>query len=247
MDFDLIYAALVFGLVTGFHCIGMCGPIAISLPLSKDSWLKKTIGGITYNLGRVVTYSIMGAVFGLLGQGLVIAGFQQWLSIAVGALMILSVLFPLMFNKLVSKSPVFPMVNQLKAKLGLLFGKKSIPALFLIGLLNGLLPCGPVYVAIGLSLASGNVVSGAFYMALFGLGTIPIMLSLSLLGNFFTVKVRSRIRKLVPVFIVVMGVWFILKGLGLGVHMVSPPDQKLHIKTEQVSEVVNNFLTINLI
>jgi sulfite exporter TauE/SafE len=233
MDIDLIYAALIFGLLTGFHCIGMCGPIAISLPLSKDSWLQKIIGALTYNMGRVVTYSIMGAVFGLLGQGLVIAGFQQWLSVVIGAAMILSVLFPLLFNSLASKSPLFPLVSQIKFKLGLLFGKKSYPALFLIGLLNGLLPCGPVYVAIGLSLASGNVLSGAFYMALFGLGTIPIMLSLSLLGNFFTVKIRSRIRKLVPVFIVVMGLWFILKGLGLGVHMVSPPDQKLQIKTEQ--------------
>jgi hypothetical protein len=233
MEIDLIYAALVFGLLTGFHCIGMCGPIAIALPLNNHSWPHKIFGSLTYNIGRTVTYTIMGAVFGLLGQGLMMAGFQQWLSIVIGAVMIVSVFFPLLFNSIAAKSPLFPLVNQLKYKLGLLFGKKSYSSLFLIGLLNGLLPCGPVYAAIGLSLASGNVVSGALYMTLFGLGTIPIMLSLSLLGNFFTVKVRSKIRKLVPVFIVIMGLWFIMKGLGLGVHLISPPDHKLQVPTEQ--------------
>lgn len=177
----------------------------------------------------------MGAVFGLLGQGLVLAGFQQWLSIVIGGAMILSVFFPLLFKSVAAKSPLFPLVNKLKHNLGLLFGKKTYPALFLIGLLNGLLPCGPVYAAIGLSLASGNVVSGAAYMALFGLGTIPIMLSLSLLGNYFSVKVRSKIRKFVPVFIVIMGMWFIMKGLGLGVHLLSPSDHKLQVDTEQTS------------
>jgi len=235
MDIDLVYAALIFGLLTGFHCIGMCGPIAIALPLNNHSWPHKIFGSLTYNFGRVITYTLMGAVFGLLGQGLVLAGFQQWLSIVIGAVMILSVLFPLLFKSIAGKSPLFPLVSRVKAKLGLLFGKKSYPALFLIGLLNGLLPCGPVYAAIGLSLASGNVVSGASYMALFGLGTIPIMLTLSLAGNFFTLKVRSRIRKLVPVFILIMGLWFIMKGLGLGVHLISPSDHKLQVPTEQSS------------
>ncbi len=235
MDIDLLYAALIFGLLTGFHCIGMCGPIAIALPLNSHSWPHKIFGSLTYNIGRVVTYTLMGAVFGLLGQGLALAGFQQWLSIVIGSVMMLSVFFPLLFKSVVAKSPLFPLANQIKHKLGLLFGKKSYPALFLIGLLNGLLPCGPVYAAIGLSLASGNVVSGAACMALFGLGTIPIMLSLSLLGNFFTIKVRSKIRRFVPVFIVLMGLWFIMKGLGLGVHLLSPSDQRLQVDTEQTS------------
>nr|NQU94396.1 sulfite exporter TauE/SafE family protein [Bacteroidota bacterium] len=235
MEIDLLYAALIFGFLTGFHCIGMCGPIAISLPLKNDNWFTKSAGSVIYNLGRVVTYSLMGALFGLLGQGFKMAGFQQGLSIAIGAAMILSVLFPLLFKSIANKSPLFPLVNQLKMKLGLLFGKKSYASLFVIGLLNGLLPCGPVYVAIGLSLASGNALMGSFYMTLFGLGTIPIMLGLNLLGNVITVPVRKYIRKLVPVFIIVMGLWFLMKGLGLGIHFVSPPDHKLEVKTEQIN------------
>ena len=236
---DLFIAAILFGLLTGFHCIGMCGPIAISLPLSEQSWGRKTMGGIIYNLGRVVTYSAMGAVFGLVGQGLELAGFQQWLAIAIGALMILSVFFPLLFNKLSSKSPLYASVEKLKVRMGLLFGKRTNSALFTIGLLNGLLPCGPVYIAIGLSLAAGSAASGALYMAVFGLGTIPIMLALSLLGNFISGPIRLKIRKIVPTFIVLMGIWFILKGLGLGIHMISPTDEKLHVEDKPKMELKN--------
>ncbi|MCF8370908.1 MAG: sulfite exporter TauE/SafE family protein [Bacteroidales bacterium] len=236
---DLFYAALIFGLLTGFHCIGMCGPIAISLPLSDQNWTSKTLGGIIYNLGRVVTYSILGGLFGLVGQGLKIAGFQQALAIVVGSIMIASVFFPLLFNKMSKGSPLFSSVEKLKMKMGLLFGKKSNSALFAIGLLNGLLPCGPVYIALGLSLASGHFLLGSLYMAVFGLGTIPIMLSLSLLGNFISGPIRLKIRKIVPTFIVLMGLWFILKGLGLGIHLISPSDNRLHVEQEPVKELKN--------
>jgi hypothetical protein len=189
----------------------------------------------------------MGAIFGLLGQGFKMAGFQQWLSVAIGALMILSVLFPLLFNSFASKSPVFPLVERIKDKLGNLFGTKTNLSLFTIGLLNGLLPCGPVYVAIGLSLASANVFTGALYMAVFGLGTVPVMLTLSLVGNYFTTAVRTKIRKFVPVFIIVLGVWFVLKGLGLGVHLISPSDQKLKINKEIPKKCCNtNYFKISL-
>jgi sulfite exporter TauE/SafE len=247
MTLDLLIAALVFGLLTGFHCAGMCGPIAISLPLSDESWAHRTVGSLIYNFGRIITYSLMGAVFGLLGQGFKMAGFQQWLSVAIGALMILSVLFPLLFKSFASKSPVFPVVERIKDKLGNLFGTKTKFALFTIGLLNGLLPCGPVYVAIGLSLASANIFTGALYMAVFGVGTVPVMLSLSLVGNYFTTAVRRKIRQFVPVFIIVLGVWFVLKGLGLGVYLISPGDQKLKINKEIPKKCCNlNTFKISL-
>jgi len=235
MQIELITAALVFGFLTGFHCIGMCGPIAVALPLKSNSWFSRVSSAVIYNFGRTITYAAMGLIFGLLGQGLMIAGLQQGLSIAIGSIMILSVFFPLLFNSMAAKSPMFPLVNKVKSKLGLLFGKKSYTSLLLIGLLNGLLPCGPVYVAIGLSLAAGSAINGMFYMALFGLGTIPIMLGLNLLGNFVTAPVRKYMRKVVPVFIVLMGVWFIFKGLGLGIHFVSPPDKKLKVTSENTS------------
>lgn len=235
MQIELVSAALVFGFLTGFHCIGMCGPIALSLPLKSSSWWARVMSAITYNMGRVATYTFMGLVFGLAGQGLRLAGMQQGLSIVIGVVIILSVLFPLLFDRLLVRLPLFKLVNGVKSRLGLLFGRKTYGALFLVGLLNGLLPCGPVYVAIGLSLAAGSALYGAFYMALFGIGTLPIMLALNLAGNFVSLSLRKSLRKLVPAFMVVLGVWFILKGLGLGVHLISPPEKKLHVPTEQTS------------
>lgn len=251
MQIELISAALFFGFLTGFHCIGMCGPIAVALPLKSNTWFSRVASAITYNLGRTLTYSIMGLLFGLVGQGLRIAGLQQWLAIAIGSAMILSVFFPLLFNSLAAKSPLFGLVNQIKSSLGLLFGKKTYGSLLLIGILNGLLPCGPVYVAIGLSLAAGSAINGMLYMALFGLGTIPIMLGLNLLGNFISKPVRKYMRSVVPVFIVIMGVWFVLKGLGLGIHFVSPPDKKLKVIPQSghagacCSELSTYFLKIS--
>jgi len=236
---DFFIAAIVFGLLTGFHCAGMCGPIAVSLPLKNNGWAQRSLGSIIYNLGRIVTYSLMGAVFGLLGRGFKFAGFQQWLSISIGAIMILSVLFPLLFKSFASKSPAFFWVDKIKNRLGLLFGKKTNFSLFSIGLLNGLLPCGPVYVAIGLSLASASIFTGALYMAIFGLGTIPVMLSLSLMGNYFARTVRKKIRQFVPVFIIILGIWFVLKGLGLGIHFISPADQKLKVNTDVSKKCCN--------
>jgi hypothetical protein len=247
MTLDLFIAALAFGLLTGFHCAGMCGPIAISLPLNDESLAHRTVGSLIYNFGRIITYSLMGAVFGLLGQGFKFAGFQQSLSVAIGAMMILSVLFPLLFKSFAAKSPVFPVVEHIKDKLGNLFGTKTNLSLFTIGLLNGLLPCGPVYVAIGLSLASANIFAGAFYMAIFGLGTVPVMLSLSMVGNYLTTAIRTKIRQFVPVFIIIMGVWFVLKGLGLGIHYISPSDQKLKVNTEVTKKCCNlNTFKISL-
>jgi len=91
-----------------------------------------------------------------------------------------------------------------------------------IGFLNGFLPCGLVYMAIFGAIATGNALQGSLYMALFGLGTIPLMTSAIYLGNFLNVQVRQRIRKAIPVFVAVIAGLFILRGLGLGIPYVSP-------------------------
>jgi sulfite exporter TauE/SafE len=97
----------------------------------------------------------------------------------------------------------------------------------LIGLLNGLLPCGPVYAAIALAIVGGSILSGSIYMILFGLGTIPIMLSLNLIGHTISIGMRNKIRKVIPVFIIIIGILFILRGLHLGIPYVSPPEKML--------------------
>lgn len=226
---------LTIGLVGSFHCIGMCGPIAVALPLKEHSWSSKISGGLIYNIGRSITYAVMGLIFGLLGRGIQLAGFQQWASVILGIAMILSVLFPYFFKQKINFTNLFTgyaarLINNLRK----LFIQKSFSSLFLIGLLNGLLPCGLVYVAIAGAINTNQVIGGAIFMALFGLGTIPLMLIVSLTGNAISTGLKAKMRKVVPYFIILLGVLFILRGLSLGIPYVSPKSQMLTPKTEMM-------------
>ncbi len=129
------------------------------------------------------------------------------------------------------------MIGKVKSKLGLYLKKTSYKALFLIGFFNGFLPCGLVYMALLGSVSTGSAVDGALYMIVFGLGTVPLMTAAIYLGNFFKVSVRNRIQRAIPIFVVIIGILFILRGMGLGIPYISPPDTKL-ILTNDASSCV---------
>ncbi len=231
---EIILTGLILGLMGSFHCAGMCGPIAVALPLRGDTYLQKVFGGVLYNLGRALTYALMGAVFGLLGQGLQLIGFQQWVSIIMGSLMILSVLFPKLFKKQYDLSKgITKFVSRIKNGLKQLFTQRSYGSLFLIGILNGFLPCGLVYIALAGAIGTGDVVLGTLFMILFGLGTLPMMLGISLIGNMASTAVRNKINKLIPVLVVFVGLWFVLSGLNLGIPYVSPKRDMIDMKFKQ--------------
>lgn len=224
---DLI-TPLTIGLIGSFHCIGMCGPIVVALPLKKHNLVSKIAGTMLYNSGRVLTYSILGILFGLLGRGIHLAGFQQWTSILLGATMIVSVLFPFVFREKITIAGLFSgFAARLILKLKKLFTDRSYFSLLMIGLLNGLLPCGLVYVAIAGAINSGNVLSGALFMMLFGIGTIPLLLIATLASDAIGQRVRSKMQKVVPYFVFMLGVLFILRGMSLGIPYVSPTSEKL--------------------
>ncbi len=233
----ILISALVLGLMGSFHCAGMCGPIAIALPLQGNTTGQKIFGGTLYNLGRTVTYGLMGAIFGLLGQGIVMIGFQQKVSVIMGAIMIISALFPALFkNQYRMDKNWFSLVGKLKKSIGNLFSVRSFSSLFFIGLLNGLLPCGLVYMAIAGAIGTGGIAEGTLYMILFGLGTIPMLLAISLAGNMMSMTIRKKVNKVIPVLIVVVGILFILRGLSLGIPYLSPPKQKIEQKFEKSLE-----------
>lgn len=233
----ILFSALVLGLMGSFHCVGMCGPIAIALPLHGNTTSQKIFGGTLYNIGRTLTYGIMGAIFGLLGQGLQLIGFQQKVSVIMGAIMIVSVLFPALFkNQYNMEKSWFSLVGKLKKSIGKMFSIRTFSSLFFIGMLNGLLPCGLVYMAIAGAIGTGGVVEGSLYMILFGIGTIPMLLAITLAGNFLGLAIRNKINKLIPVLVVVVGLLFILRGLSLGIPYLSPPKQKIEQKFEKSLE-----------
>lgn len=223
-----VYAALTIGLIGSLHCIGMCGPIAVALPLGNKGWGYRVFGGVTYNFGRIISYAFLGAIFGLLGQGIEMAGLQKWASIFIGAGMVLAVLFPALFKgKLKVEQLFFGYAGKMIGKFRKLFTISSIPSLFLIGILNGLLPCGLVYVAIAGAINTNSFYDGIFFMIIFGLGTLPVMLAIPLLGNMIGQKVRKKFSGILNIFIVILGILFILRGLSLGIPYISPPDKML--------------------
>lgn len=223
-----LYTALTIGLIGSFHCIGMCGPIAVALPLGRRNWLGKTFAALLYNSGRSITYGLLGAIFGLLGRGIQMAGFQQWASIIIGMVMILSVVFPFLFKDSFNADKLFSgFAGGLIRKFRAMFGKQAYHNLFIIGLLNGLLPCGLVYVAVAGAINTNDVVIGILYMIVFGLGTIPVMLTISLAGNIISQEVRRKVNKFIPTMIIVLGILFILRGLSLGIPYISPKSQML--------------------
>ncbi len=218
----MIYTGFLFGLLGSFHCIGMCGPIAFVLPIDRASRFKSILQTSLYHLGRIFSYGLIGALFGFLGKGFYFFGLQQQLSIFVGLTMILSVITPKLFSKLSITRPIIKFTNQIKNQLGNSLKKKESSTFFTIGFLNGLLPCGLVYMAMIASLTSSSILEGVLYMVLFGLGTVPLMSAVVLLGNITNYVNRQRIQKLIPVALVIMGLFFVLRGLGLGIPYISP-------------------------
>jgi sulfite exporter TauE/SafE len=227
----MLYTAFLFGLISSFHCIGMCGPIAMMLPVDRTNQAKKVTQIITYHLGRLTAYATIGFIFGLVGKGFFMAGLQQKLSIFIGITMIVIVLIPdKLFARHNFSKPVFKVISKIKSTLGSQFRNKSYKSLFTIGLLNGFLPCGMVYVALFGAIAMQSESLGVLYMILFGLGTVPLMSSVVYINSFLTVSIRNNIQKAIPYVAVIIGVLFILRGLGLGIPYISPSNISLFVQ-----------------
>ena len=241
----ILFTAFLLGLMGSLHCVGMCGPIALSLPLRGDTIVQKIWGSTLWSLGRILTYSIMGALFGLIGIGFKLIGYQQIISIVMGTLMILYVFLPSLIKNLTFKG-LTSLFNPIRRGMQRLFQERNNQALFLIGIFNGLLPCGMVYLALAGAIGTVDLLSAVCYMALFGLGTLPLLLVISMMGNIVSHTFRKRINKIVPFVIVLIGLLFILRGLSLGIPYLSPPKEKLSpslqmkIENTQIDKAVEN-------
>ena len=200
----------------------MCGPIAIAIP-GRDGVLANLIHKSLYNSGRVITYTILGVFTGLIGQGFNFAGWQQGLSILLGVFLILVMLVTRFGNlNIPPVGPISVLTNGIKKYFAHFLKKRSMGSALVMGIINGVLPCGLVYVALAASIAGGSVQSGALYMLVFGLGTFPVMLTVSIAGNFISHGLRQKIYRVVPIFIITLGLLFILRGMNLGIPYVSP-------------------------
>lgn len=211
--------AFLLGLIGSVHCAGMCGPLALALPAVGNTMPSYVLGRVAYNAGRIVTYCLLGIVFGLAGWTFLLAGLQRWISIALGEALLIGLFAS---RKLVLSRPVTSAVNQLKSRMSVLLRSRSIAALAMLGLLNGLLPCGLVYVACAGATATGGILAGATYMTAFGVGTVPMMLAISLSGKLVPTSLRLKLVKTVPVCVFLLGTLLILRGMSLGIPYLSP-------------------------
>lgn len=218
-----LWTGFVVGILGSLHCIGMCGPIAAALPTGFTSRKRLIVSRLLYNAGRTVTYGVMGAICGMIGQTIAMAGLQRGLSVAAGIVILLAVLLPSKWlRRLIPTAAVASLTSRVKKIWGRMFQSGSLGALFTIGLLNGLLPCGFLYVGLAAAAATGSVVNATLYMLLFGLGTMPSLLAVSLFGPMLGQNVRRRLRGLLPVGAIVLGLLLVLRGMSLGIPYISP-------------------------
>lgn len=223
MDTALLLSALTMGFLGSFHCIGMCGAIALSLPVQHLSGWRKYLGILYYNTGRVLTYGMIGWLSGSIGKAVSFPGWQQKLSIILGLLLLL--ICCLTLRKKAIQPPAFIQKhwnNRIIGYLAPLFRQPTLRSTFLIGLLNGLLPCGLVYMAIAGAIAVHHPYQGMLFMMSFGAGTMPAMMLVGLTGHMLSLRLRNSIRRSAPYVIGVMGLLLVLRGANLNIPYLSP-------------------------
>ncbi|PWJ59256.1 hypothetical protein CLV98_10288 [Dyadobacter jejuensis] len=202
------------GLLSSFHCLGMCGPIALALPIHGQSQRRQLLGLFSYNFGRALLYACLGALTGTLASALSWIGIFRYLSITAGILMVAYVLWSTRFQaSLPTPAPIQKLLSILKKAMGSMLQRKNPMAWFLLGSLNGLVPCGLVYLALMSSMATGGPLEGATFMLLFGIGTMPMMLAVGFFKGLIGPSLRTRMRRLVPVMLTIAGIWLIARGV----------------------------------
>lgn len=217
-----LWSAFALGFIGSAHCLGMCGPLVLALPQERAGALARAARLLLlYNAGRTLTYIFLGFVFGLIGQALSLAGLQQMLSLTLGSIILLAIIVPALMQRgnVVLALHAFTF---LKSAMARLFRRPAPGSLFFIGVLNGLLPCGLVYVALAGSLLTGSALQAASYMAVFGLGTIPALLALGMAGERIRCRWQFRLSRMLPAAAFCLAVLLILRGLSLGIPYISP-------------------------
>ncbi|RKR83570.1 hypothetical protein BDD43_3780 [Mucilaginibacter gracilis] len=219
--------AFFIGLFGSIHCIGMCGPLAFAIPVSNNKWWLVVFDKVTYNIGRLLSYTFLGAIIGLLGRQLWLLGAQQGLSFISGLLIImagLSRLFKVGFANNSRLARLLSPINRL-----IVYALQHRAGHLIIGVLNGFLPCGFVYLALLGAVNTPSPASAAQYMFWFGLGTFPLMLLATLGSGFISAALRRQINRAIPYFMICLGFWFIIRGMELNIPYLSPAKGQVNV------------------
>jgi sulfite exporter TauE/SafE len=214
----LYYLAFTTGLLGSLHCLGMCGPLALALPVGGLSPRRAALARLVYSLGRVGTYAALGLAVGWLGQRVALGGFARGVSLAAAVLLLVAQL-P---SHWVPVQPLRAASVALRQRVMPLLRRRSLVGMAGLGVVNGLLPCGVLYVALANAAASATPGHGALCMILFGAGTLPAFAAVWLLPQTLNANFRHRIQRLMPVVPFVVAALLLLRGLNLGIPYLSP-------------------------
>ena len=199
--------AFLLGFMGSLHCAGMCGPLVLMTPVVGKTRASFVASRIIYHAGRIAMYCLIGLIFGAIGRSIVFAGFQRWLSIGVGILMLLLLIFTARIKAGLTRIPM-----TIKSMFGQLLHRRSYPTILALGATNGLLPCGLVYMAATASIATGGSIKAMAYMAAFGIGTLPMLLGISIIGNRLAFARVSFARKIVPLAVASVAILLIVRS-----------------------------------
>ena len=220
---EIIVSALIIGLAGSIHCVGMCGPIMLALPFDQDSWLNRFISNFIYFSGKALTYALMGLALGLMGSTVFPKEWQQWLSIGSGVLILIMTWLP----KLFKSSTPSAFQTKVVQTMGVWMKKRGLFAQFVLGGINGLLPCGLVYMALAASVSAGGILKSGLFMFVFGIGTMPLLFLIGISRQTLGFKFRNRLSKAIPYVATILALLFILRGLSLGIPFLSPDMAKM--------------------
>ena len=210
----MIALAFGLGIAGSLHCLGMCGPLVLA---SNQAHRTDTMGRLlhvgVYHFGRVMTYGLLGILLGSIGHVIAIGSFQKVFTILSGLILILIFLMSLDLEKLLFKSSSYrDAYYRVQNKISGLFSNLMKKSPLFIGIFNGLLPCGLVYLALMGSLTTGSPAVGWLFMIAFGAGTLPMMLSVHLGVTMIQFKKVGSLRRIFPILHLLMGLYLVYRG-----------------------------------
>lgn len=222
MTWSIVLPGLTLGMISSLHCVGMCGPLMLALPVRHLGKMQQTLAIVLYNTGRLFTYSLLGLLVGLFGRRIYMAGFQRWLSVSLGIAILVFAFFYFVKKRALQPAWIMKFHLWVQERMGFWIHSKNRFAYFMLGVANGLLPCGMVYIAIAASLMTTVVSNSVLFMVLFGIGTLPLMMAFGIFGNRISVNARFNIRKAMPYLLLMVGLLLVLRGMNLGIPFISP-------------------------
>ena len=218
--------ALLMGLAGSLHCAGMCGPIMLFLPFHQLKGGRKVLGIILYHVARVSVYAGMAFVLYSF-RDLFDPRVQQYVSMTLGAVLLLAGL--LSFLPLSSKLQIkMPWSGFVTRRLGNYMANPGLGAITASGALNGLLPCGLVYMALSATLALPTAQHAVGFTYFFGLGTMPMLIGITFFRNWIVVRKGLSMKRFTPAIVFIFGCIFFVRGLNLGIPYLSPKTQVSH-------------------